>query len=162
MKKSDELISLEEKFRELKNSGRMSGDVLEFAESMFNVLIKNEARLSDIEDRLMKLEDFSDIISMDLFEIQSEFLKHLDLEDTDDTDDPDDIEDLDEHSHIHHHHHDGCSCCEDEDEPENEEEEDSSFVRCPFCNTLIFINETDEDLTCPFCGEKFMRSDIAD
>ena len=80
MKKSDEFIDLEREFRSLKESGRISGDALTLAESMFEIIKRNEARLSDIEDRLMKLEDFSDIISADLYNIQTEMIKQMDPE----------------------------------------------------------------------------------
>ena len=77
MKKSEEFIRLEEEYQNLKNRGKLEGDVLEFTEAMFDMLNKNEMRLSDMEERLLKLEDFSDILSMDLYDIQSVLLKNL-------------------------------------------------------------------------------------
>ncbi len=157
MKKSDEFIDLEKRCREMEASGSLSGEALSLAGALLDALKRTETRLGDLEDRLMKLEDFSDIISMDIYDIQSLLLKKA--ENLDDLD----FDDDDEHGH-HHHHGDGCDCgCEDEDEDEDdgdEDENETSFIRCPFCNTVIFINTEDEELSCPFCGEKFLKSDV--
>ncbi len=137
----------------MKENGSLSGDALSLVSALLDAFGKTEQRLGEIEDRLMKLEDFSDIISMDIYDIQSLLLKKAD-----DIDLAEDHED--DHPH-HHEHHDGCDCgCEDEDGDEGDDENEKSFVRCPFCNTLIFINSDDEELACPFCGEKFMKSDV--
>lgn len=153
MKKSDEFIDLSKRCREMKESGALSGEALALAESLLDNLNKTETRLGEIEDRLMKLEDFSDIISMDIYDIQSILLKKADNITDDDYED-----DEEEHEHSHEHHCDDCDCDEHEDDYEDESE--ASFVRCPFCNTIIFIKRDDEQLSCPFCGEKFLKSDI--
>ncbi|MBE6895647.1 MAG: hypothetical protein E7477_00980 [Ruminococcaceae bacterium] len=155
MKKSEEFIRLEEQYRQLKNNGDLKGDVLEFTESMFDMLNKNEMRLSEMEERLLKLEDFSDILSMDLYDIQSVLLKNLDSDDFSDEED-DELGLFDGHCH-----EDGCDCC-DHDCDDDDEDTEASFIRCPFCNTLIFISkEEGEDITCPFCNEAFLRSDVS-
>ena len=157
MSKSDEFIDFEKRFREMKESGKLSGEALSFASSLIEALNKTEKRLGEIEDRLMKLEDFSDIISMDIYDIQSFLLKKADYVPGDEEDA--EGEETDGHAHCHH---DGCDCgCEDEDE-DNGNENEASFIRCPFCNTVIFINPEDEELSCPFCGEKFYKSDVED
>ena len=137
----------------MKESGALSGEALALAESLLDNLNKTETRLGEIEDRLMKLEDFSDIISMDIYDIQSILLKKADNITDDDYED-----DEEEHEHSHEHHCDDCDCDEHEDDYEDESE--ASFVRCPFCNTIIFIKRDDEQLSCPFCGEIFLKSDI--
>ena len=162
MKKSEEFIRLEEEYQNLKNCGKLEGDVLEFTEAMFDMLNKNEMRLSDMEERLLKLEDFSDILSMDLYDIQSVLLKNLGSDVfSEDDEDEEEIGLFDNHRHCHE---DGCDCgsCECDDcGDDNEEDEEASFIRCPFCNTLIFINGEDgEELSCPFCGEAFLKSDV--
>lgn len=156
MKKSDEFIDLEKRCREMEESGALSGEALSFAGALLDALKRTEMRLGDLEDRLMKLEDFSDIISMDIYDIQSLLLKKAD-----NIDDLDFDED-DGNSGHHHSHGDGCDCgCEDEEDEDGDESE-TSFVRCPFCNTVIFINTEDEELSCPFCGENFLKSDVED
>ena len=98
MKKSDEFIDLSKRCREMEESGTLSGDALALATSLLDTLNKTETRLGEIEDRLMKLEDFSDIISMDIYDIQSLLLKKADnIED-------DTYEDEKEHEHSHEHH----------------------------------------------------------
>ena len=140
-------------------------------------------RLKSLEERISKLEDFSDIISADLFDLQSNALNNIHIEDMPeafpsdddvaklfrevyygDDDDDCDCEDCDDcdcedddcdcedcHHHDHHRH----------DEDYDDDDEDySAFVRCPYCNTLIFAKKGDETFSCPFCNEKFSRQDV--
>ena len=173
MKKSEEFIRLEEQYRALKDNGSIKGEVLEFTEAMFDVLNRSEMRINEIEDRLLKLEDFSDILSMDLYDIQSAILKRIGSDETEDQldefEDFDDDDDIDPFSDHHHCSHD-CNCgdhdcneCDCDECEEDDDEDGASFIRCPFCNTLIFINgeEDSDELTCPFCGEAFLKSDVA-
>ena len=161
MKKSEEFIRLEEQYKKLKDNGSLNGDVLDFTESMFDMLNKNEMRLIDMEERLLKLEDFSDILSMDVYDIQSVLLKNLGSDILSD-DDEDEIGLFDNHQHCHE---DGCTCGEcdcDDCNDDNEDDDRASFIRCPFCNTLIFVNSEEcDDISCPFCGEAFLKSDVS-
>jgi len=167
MKLSDERRELFELYTSFKKSGAVSGQLAEFIDLLFSVIDKNEEKVIDLEDRIAKLEEFSEIISMDLFDIQSAMIKGIksdgtdnegtdifaDFADDDDCDDDCDCEDG--HCSCGHHHHEDAECeCDDEDEEENK------FIRCPYCNTLIFPNGDEERLECPFCGEKFLLSDV--
>lgn len=162
MKKSDELLKLEEQYRTLTSNGSLSGSSLEFVHALFELLNKNEVRLNDLEDRIVKLEDFSDILSMDLYDIQTAILKKL--EEHSETD-PIDHGSANHVCHCGDHDHDHCDCgcdCDDDCDCEDHEPE-TSFFRCPYCNTIIFSplgDSEDEEFVCPFCGEKFLQSDI--
>lgn len=167
MKKSEEFIRLEEQFRNLRDSGEIKGDILEFTEDMFGLLNKTEMRLNEMEERLLKLEDFSDILSMDLYEIQAALLQKIEKDELaaqlDEFGDfSDDDEDLDLFADMHN---ENCSCHDhshDNDKDDDEDDENATFIRCPFCNTLIFLGgEEGEDITCPFCGEAFLKSDVS-
>ncbi|MBQ4628325.1 MAG: hypothetical protein IJB44_04540, partial [Clostridia bacterium] len=112
MKKSEEFIKLEEQFRNLRDSGEIKGEVLEFTEDMFGLLNKTEMRLNEMEERLLKLEDFSDILSMDLYEIQAALLQKIEKDELaaqlDEFGDfSDDDEDLDLFADMHD---ENCSC----------------------------------------------------
>ena len=169
MNYSDEISKLAKLAVEQRSTGKVDPVTEELIEGLLT-LVKNLASdYASLDERLKQSEEFSETLSMDLFDIQSLVLKNMNAEKADDLTGVDlgqyfaqmnQEDEDDDHcdcgcDHEHHHHHHAEEVFEDEDY-----EEGSSFIRCPFCNTLIFGGTASASFQCPFCGGNFTKDDI--
>ncbi len=170
MNYSDEISKLAKLAATQRDNGRVDPVTEEIIEGLLT-LVKNLASdYEDLNERLKQNEEFSETLSMDLFDVQSLVLKKSGLEnENDDLTGVDlaqlfaqlneDDEDDDEHDHCdcgcgHHHDHD------DYDDDDFDGDSGSEAVRCPFCNTFIFASSNTKNFQCPFCNGTFTREDL--
>lgn len=167
MNYSDEISKLAKLVALQRDNGRVDPVTEEIMEGLLT-LVKNLASdYEDLNERFKQNEEFSETLSMDLFDIQSLILKKGELGSGNDDltgvdlaeffaqmNEDDEEDEQDTCSCGHHHGHDGC-CDDDYDGNSNVEP-----VRCPFCNTFIFANSNTKNFQCPFCNGTFTREDL--
>ncbi len=172
MNYSDEISKLAKLAALQRESGKVDPVTEELIEGLLTLVKNLSSDYADLNERLKQNEEFSETLSMDLFDIQSLVLKKgnngasEDLSDFDlgqffaqmNADDDEDESELTERgsSRI------DSTVLEVEDDYGDDDDGDSgsSFVRCPFCNTLIFGDTSAQKFNCPFCGGSFTRDDI--
>lgn len=134
-------------------------------DELIDLINKLQDQISVLEDRINELENSADLISDEVIGIVSALNKTPGFEKISGIDSAD-IDaliksvgedagsyDVDEDAHS-----DDCDC---DDCNGDEDEEESKFIRCPFCNTLIFLtDENAKEIRCPFCDEKFTKEDL--
>lgn len=165
MNYSEEIAKLAKLAALQRDKGETDSVTAELTEGLLTIVKSLAVDYSELNERLKRNEEFAETISEDLYDIQSLAVREhepsvSDLSGEDlaqffarlNTDECNDHDDKCDCGCGHHHHEDVFS--EDEDSDEN------SFVRCPFCNTLIFGNPTSEKFECPFCGGSFTREDM--
>lgn len=169
MKYGDEISKLAKAAVAQRESGKTDSATSEIIEGLLTLVKKLSEDYEALESRVQQSEEFSETLSMDMFDIQSLLLKKhndgkADISENNGT--------ADALRHNSKCHDENCGCEDEENDDsaeeqnledidDDEDEEDgASFVRCPFCNTLIFADETVKEFKCPFCEEKFTRDDI--
>ena len=171
MNYSDEIAKLAKLVALQRDSGKVDSVTEEIIEGLLTLVKNLSSDCAELNERLKQNEEFTENLSVDLFDIQSLALKQTNADMNGDLSGIDlaqffaqmnqDDDDEDEHEHCdcgcdhEHHHH-----LVEEDYDEEDSDEDSSFVRCPFCNTLIFGDTSAKKFQCPFCGGTFTRDDI--
>lgn len=173
MNYSDEIAKLAKLAALQRDSGKVDPVTEEIIEGLLTVVKSLSSDYAELNERLRQNEEISESLSMDIFDIQSLVLKQTNADTNGDLTGVDlaqffaqmnqeDDDDEDEHNHCdcgcdhEHHHHNHV----DEDYDEEDGDEGSTFVRCPFCNTLIFGDTSANKFQCPFCGGSFTRDDI--
>lgn len=164
MNYSDEISKLAKLAALQRDSGKVDPVTEELIEGLLTLVKNLSSDYAELNERLKQNEEFSETLSMDLFDIQSLVLKKMNVETNDDLsgidlgqyfsqmneDDDEDgqpVQSADSQQYV-------------EDDDEDDGDEGSSFVRCPFCNTLIFGDTAAKKFQCPFCGGTFTREDI--
>lgn len=164
MNYGDEISNLAKLAALQRENGKTDPVTEELIEGLLTVVKELASDLEVLTERLKSNEEFTESLSDDLFDIQSIALKGVndgvgtDLAGVDLAElfaqmnaDDDDEDYEDEHGRCecgHDHHH------------EDGDDEGTDFVRCPFCNTLIFGDPSAKKFECPFCGGSFTQDDI--
>ena len=162
MNYSDEISKLAKLAAKQRDCGKVDSVTEDLIEGLLS-LVKNLA--SDYEalnERLKQNEEFSENLSMDLYDIQSLMLKNTGYEN-------DDLTGVDlaqffaqMNSDLDEDEEDHCDCGGDHHihGDYDDDETERNAVRCPFCNTFIFANSNTDNFQCPFCKGTFTREDI--
>ena len=166
MNYSDEISKLAKLAALQRDSGKVDPVTEELIEGLLTLVKNLSLDYADLNERLKQNEEFSETLSMDLFDIQSLVLKKMNVETNDDlssvdlgnffaqmNEDDDEDEPLAQKNAPQQYDEEAYDDGDDGDEG-------SSFVRCPFCNTLIFGDTSSQKFQCPFCGGTFTRDDI--
>ncbi len=168
MNYSDEIAKLAKLAALQRDSGNVDPVTEEIIEGLLTLVKNLSADYANLNERLKDNEELAENLSMDIFDIQSLVAKQTNAGDVGDLsgvdlaqffaqmNSEDDEDDDHDHCDCGHHHH----SIEDSYDDDDEENENSTFVRCPFCNTLIFGDTSAKKFQCPFCGGTFTRDDI--
>ena len=175
----EELKKLEDFVEFQHEKGRINEAEVEIYDALLNVAKELAQKCEILETKVDNLETFIDDLSEDLYDVQEVLAKELGYADDLNGEDLSeffarmnaDDADEDEHHHCNCGHDHGCDCgdgcdcgCGDDecgcDNDDNGYDGGKKVVRCPFCNTILFVTSQKGPYSCPFCENKFTDDDV--